>query len=310
MKINELTSRQQINDPLLVVAVKEGVTNANAPYLSITFRDNTGTIEGKLWDVRDEQLAIVKPSLVIRVKGEVISYRNVLQLKVVGVESLDQSAIDMTQYVLSGPYSQKTLREGIDGAIRSINNQDVFRIVSDIYRTYDGEIYASAAAARNHHEYYGGLATHVYSMLKLADMVCTNYPYLNRDLVVAGVLLHDIGKVVELKSGAVSEYTVAGRLLGHISIGDAMIAQSAAKLGIDSEVVVILRHMILAHHGQYEFGSPVLPSTIEAEALHFIDDIDARMTMIEKTLEATPSHEFSARSFAMDGRSFYNHDIK
>ncbi len=309
MKINEFTNKMIVDMPLLVAQRKEGVTNSNSPYLSITFRDNTGTIEGKLWDVKDYQSQIVKSGKVIQVKGEVINYRNVLQLKVMAVSDISEP-VDMSEFVLTGPYSEKQLREYINSVINSIENQDIFRIVSDIYRCYDEQIYSSAAAAKNHHEYYGGLATHVYSMLHLAEMMCTNYPYLSKDLLYAGVLLHDIGKVVELSGGVVTEYTLEGKLIGHISISQTIIVQTADKLGIDSEVVTVLRHMVLAHHGQYDFGSPVLPMTIEAEALHFIDDIDAKMTMIEKELRQIPEKEFTQRNYALDNRSFYKHGIK
>ena len=215
MKINEFKSGASINQPLLIVQVKEGVTNSGAPYLSITFRDNSGTIEGKLWDVKEAQSSIIKAAKVMQVRGDVISYRNALQLKVIDVTEVNSEDIDMQEFVLSGPYSTNQLRTGIDEAIKSIQNQEIYRIVAEIYRQYDEQIFSSAAAAKNHHEYYGGLATHIYSMLKLADMLCINYPYLNRDLLTAGVLLHDVGKVIELTNTAVAEYTLEGKLLGH-----------------------------------------------------------------------------------------------
>ncbi len=311
MKISELASNMNINMLMLVTSVKEGVTSASVPYLSISFRDNTGTIEGKLWTVRDEHTAICKVGKVLRVKGDVINYRNNLQLKVIDLTEPDPSEVHMEEYVLTGPVPIETLKNYITEIINSIGNSDVFRIVNDIYKTYDKEIFSSAAAAKNHHEYYGGLATHVYGMLKLADMVCTNYPLINRDLLLAGVLLHDIGKVIELSSSnAVTEYTLEGKLIGHISISQTIVKDTADKLGITGEIVVLLRHMILSHHGQYEYGSPVLPLTVEAEALHFIDDFDAKMTMIEKELRQVGEKEFSPRSFALENRSFYNHNIK
>jgi len=308
MKINEIVEKTQLfNVPFLVAAKKEGITNTSSPYLSITLRDNTGTIEGKLWSVTEAQSAIVKTGKVIGITGEALLYRNSLQLKIIDVKEIDEKTVNMQDFVLTGPYSAETLREGIEKAIKSIQNQDIFRIVSEIYSEYDEQIYSSAAATKNHHEYYGGLATHVYSMLKLADMICTNYPYLNRDLVIAGVLLHDIGKVFELASGTVTEYTVEGRLLGHISISQTIVKETADHLGIKSEAVTLLRHMILSHHGQYEFGSPVLPCIIEAEALHMIDDMDAKMVMIEKELRSIPENEFTQRNFALDNRSFFKH---
>ena len=146
-------------------------------------------------------------------------------------------------------------------------------------------------------------------MLHLANSMCENYKSLNRDLLISGVLLHDIGKVIELKTGPVTEYTVEGKLLGHISISQTIIQQTADQLQIEGQEVTLLRHMVLSHHGQYEFGSPVLPMLIEAEALHFIDDIDAKLTMIEKELQTVKPNEFTSRLFALDNRSFYKHNL-
>ncbi len=307
MKIKDLTSPMNISMPLLITQVKEGVTSSGAPYLSITLRDNTGTIEGKLWDVKEAQTAIAKAGKIVNVKADVINYRGSLQLKVGDVAYVEPSTVDMSEYVLTGPYTIETLKTAINDAIKSINNQSLFRIVSEIYRNYEQQIYSSAAAAKNHHEYYGGLATHVYSMLKLAEMVVVNYPYINRDLLIAGVLCHDIGKVVELTSGTITEYTLEGKLLGHISISQTIVKETADNLKITGQEVTLLRHMILSHHGQYEYGSPVLPLTIEAEALHFIDDFDAKMVMIEKELRNVGDNEFSSRNFALDNRSFFKH---
>lgn len=309
MKINEFVAGETIEMPLLLVQVKEGVTNTGSPYLSLTLRDNTGTIEGKIWDVKEKQTEIAIAGNIVNIKADIIKYRGVLQLKITGIfENFDE--IDMNEYVLSGPYSQKQLREEITNAINSIKNKNIFRIVSEIYRKYDEQIYSSAAATKNHHEYFGGLATHICSMLKLADLMCINYPYLSRDLLVAGVLLHDIGKIIEIKGSPVSEYTLEGKLIGHISLSQTIVKETADYLGIDSEEVTLLRHMVLSHHGVYEFGSPVLPSIIEAEALHFIDDMDAKMVMIEKELSAIPNNEFTQRNFALENRAFYKHGMK
>ena len=123
--------------------------------------------------------------------------------------------------------------------------------------------------------------------------------------MLAGILLHDVGKIEELRSGAVTEYTLEGKLLGHISISQTMVQETADELGIEGEKVLLLRHMILAHHGKQEFGSPVLPQIMEAEVLHMIDDMDAKMTMIQKELDKIGPGEFSAKIFTLDNRSFY-----
>ena len=164
---------------------------------------------------------------------------------------------------------------------------------------------------KNHHDFVGGLATHVLGMLDLAEMLAAQYPILNRDLLVSGVFLHDLGKLQELSGAIVPSYTMEGRLLGHISLFQAEVAKIAASLGIeDCEEVTLVRHMILSHHGVYEYGSPVLPMIPEAEVLHLIDNLDARMNTIEKALNATEEGAFTPRIFALENRSLYKSKIK
>ncbi len=305
MRISEFQKNERIDTNLLVSQVLNGMASSGAPYLTITFKDNTGTIDGKLWDVKPSQLEIFKSGQIVRVVAEVIDYRNKLQLKVLNGEAVDQNSVDIGEFIPRGDVPLEQLRKTIEDAIDGIDDFDIKAIVSAIYRKYNREIFSSPAAARNHHEYYGGLATHVAGMLKMADAVCQLYPILNHDLLIAGVLLHDVGKIRELGGLALTEYTLEGKLLGHISISQTMVQETADELGIDSEAVTLLRHMVLSHHGEYEYGSPVLPLTIEAEALHYIDDFDARMTMIKKELDRTRPGEFSSKVLSLGNRSFY-----
>ena len=211
----------------------------------------------------------------------------------------------MSQFITVSPVPQDVLRETLSEAVESIENVNIRKIVEAIYRKYDRKIYSSPAATKNHHEYFGGLATHVSGMIKLGESVCQLYPRVNRDYLIAGILLHDIGKICELGGSNIAEYTTEGKLLGHISISQTMVRETARELGIDSEEVTVLRHIILAHHGKREFGSPVLPMTLEAEVLHMIDDLDAKINMIEKELRETKNGEFTKKIFSLDNRSFY-----
>ena len=147
-------------------------------------------------------------------------------------------------------------------------------------------------------------------MLKLANDMCDLYPMLNRDLLISGVVLHDVGKCIELSGPVITEYTLSGKLLGHISIMQAIVSEVAKENEIEGEEVLLVRHMILSHHGEYEFGSPVLPLIPEAEMLHYIDNIDARMNSLQKALETIEEGEFTPRIFAMENRSFYKSTIK
>lgn len=305
MRISEFEKNQRIEANLLISQVLNGTASSGAPYLTIVFKDATGTIDGKLWDVKPAQLEVFRAGKIVKVVAEVIDYRNKLQLKVISGEEVDQETVSIADFIPQGNVSLDELKENINDAIEAIDDFDIKAVVSALYKKYNQEIFTSPAAARNHHEFRGGLATHIASMVKMANMVCDLYPVLDRDMLVAGVLLHDIGKIRELGGLAMTEYTMEGKLLGHISISQTMVQEMADELGIDNEKIVLLRHMILSHHGAYEYGSPVLPLTIEAEALHFIDDFDARMTMIQKELDHTREGEFTSKVLSLNGRTFY-----
>lgn len=310
MKIKEFTAgkRFDYDIQLLVYQVKEGVTNSGSPYLTVTLKDSTGTIDGKIWSVTSEQKEAIKIGQVMKVKGDVITYSNNLQLKIAGLMPVNQNEVDMSEFVTSGPYTIAQLKEKLNGLIESIRDTDLHTIVRYLYDKYEDEIYHAPAATRFHHEYVSGLATHVYSMAVLAEQVARQYPTIDRDLLISGVLVHDLGKMIEMKMTSVTEYTLEGNLLGHISIAQAMIAEAAEQLGLNSEKIILLRHLILSHHGKYEFGSPVLPKTIEAVALSTIDDLDAKMNMLEKELAATAVGSNTGRLMAFENRAFYKHE--
>ena len=162
------------------------------------------------------------------------------------------------------------------------------------------------AASKNHHEYMSGLLYHTVSMLKLAQAICDLYPSLNRDLLFGGVILHDVGKTSELSGPVATKYTTEGKLLGHISIIQAQIKIVANKYQINNDIPMLLQHLVLSHHGKYEFGSPVLPLIREAEILTYIDNIDARMNIMDKALEGVLQGEFTPRIFPLEDRALYN----
>lgn len=306
MKIRNFENGQKLTLPLLVGRFARGVTQNGAPYLSITFQDNTGEIEGKIWDVKPEQEAIIKPGAIVEITFDVNLYRQSLQARVHSVALKDQSQYELSEFVNSGNYDTAFLKEKINGFIESINDDVIKRLVVANMEAVGDAFYQYPAATRNHHDFVGGLATHVYGMLQVADALSTIYSIYNRDLLVAGVILHDMGKVEEYTAAMLSEYSVEGKLLGHISIAQANFNQIATAIGLEKEEqTLLLRHMILSHHGQLEYGSPVMPMTKEAELLNFIDNMDARTNMFEKFYGDLPEGEFSQRMFALDNRNFY-----
>ena len=198
------------------------------------------------------------------------------------------------------------MKTQLDEIILSIKDPIYHDICEAVYKEFEDRLYSAPAAAKNHHEFAGGLVTHVISMVDLAKALANLYPQLNHDLLVSGVLLHDVGKTIELSGPILTEYTLEGKLIGHISIMESKIAELAKKLKVEeSEQALLLRHLILSHHGKYEYGSPVLPMVMEAEIPNYIDNIDARMNMFDKALANVSEGDWTARIFSLENRAFY-----
>ncbi|MFI3284405.1 MAG: HD domain-containing protein [Erysipelotrichaceae bacterium] len=308
-KIINLKEKDSLTIRVLISNVNKGVTNSGAPYMSLTLQDTTGNIEAKYWDVKPAQSDIIEQGKVYDVQLEVIKYRNNLQGKIHLVTLCDENEVDLNDFVKTSEVPMEELKSGIKSYINAIENPIIHQVIVEVMKIYHEDFFAYPAASKNHHNFVGGLATHVLGMLNVAKDMADLYPILSRDLLYAGVILHDIGKIDELSGAFMTEYTMKGKLLGHISIMQAHIYEISKKLGYEeSEEVTLLRHLILSHHGQLEYGSPVLPMIAEAEMLQFIDNIDARMEMLKRTFETTENQQFTARLFALENRSFYKHD--
>lgn len=305
MTIKGLKEGTTVAMPLLLSSVVKGVTNAGAPYLSMVFQDKTGSIDGKLWDASEEQQQI-KAGSIYFVSGEVIQYRTALQLRVHNLTIVDSDQVELSDFVTSTEIPTEELKERVYHTINSMQNEVLKEISMTLIQENETDFFEYPAASKNHHDFVGGLATHVVGMLQIGESLCTIYPEINRDLLLSGIIVHDLGKLEELSGAVLTEYTLEGKLLGHISIMQSRVNEAAIKLGYEgSEEVTLLRHMILSHHGQYEYGSPVLPMVAEAEYLAFIDNLDARVNMLSKALAQIEPGNFTPRIFSLENRSFY-----
>lgn len=309
--ISEFQEGENVTTPMLVSNVINGVTTNGAPYMSITFSDQSGTIEGKLWDVKEEQATMITNGKVLLVVCDVIKYKGNLQLKVHTVSALDSSQYEIDDFVVTSEIPQQVMRDTIQKTIITIDNKILKAMVSEVMVEFDHDFFLYPAASRIHHDFIGGLAEHVLGMLRLGNSIADQYPLIDRDLLLSGIIVHDIGKLFELSGTIATEYTVEGKLLGHISIMQAKLNAIADKLGYgESEECTLLRHMILSHHGAYEYGSPVLPMIVEAEVLSMIDNIDAKLNTLGKALKDIKPGEFTPRMFALENRSFYKPVLK
>ena len=305
-KINTLMDGSHGTDAYLINNVTTGVTNKGSKYLSVVVEDDTGTMDAKFWNVDETDRAIVIKGNVIEIDYDINRYNNALQMRINAVRALDQRSVDLSQYVQKSPIATDELKKTIRAAYEQIQDPVYHQLVEAIFKRAGNDFFSHPAASRNHHNFYGGLATHVSGMIKLANAICDIYPQLDRDLLISGVLCHDIGKLYELDSPIATQYTVEGNLCGHISIMHGLLMEIADQCGVgDQEQTLLLRHLILSHHGQYEYGSPVRPQLMEAEILYYIDNIDAKMDMMTSLLSKTEAGTFSERMFELDNRRFY-----
>lgn len=304
--IAELTDGLHFFGQLLVCACSKGVTSQSKKYLTITFQDATGTIEAKRWDPNEGEEDIFLPGNIVQVDAEVISYKDHLQMKVLSGEKIPADNIDFSRFVPSSPIPQAELEAKLDAYLDSLSNPEVAKITKHVVSKFRDRMVQWPAAVRNHHNYVSGLLHHSISMADLAEQICKLYPQLNRDVLIAGTIIHDLGKTIELSGPVATTFTLEGKLLGHISIMQAELRQAAKEVGLEgSEVAICLEHMVLSHHGKPEFGSPVMPLTREAQALAMIDDFDAKMMILDKAFVGVESGGFTSKIFTMDDRYFY-----
>ncbi|MDK7930310.1 MULTISPECIES: 3'-5' exoribonuclease YhaM [Staphylococcus] len=305
--VEKLNPGDSVENFFLIHRATQGVTAQGKDYMTLYLQDKSGDIEAKLWTVTKDDMKILKPEIIVWVKGDVINYRGRKQMKVNQFRlATAEDGVKTQDFVDGAPLSPNEIQDELSHFILEIENAHLQRITRHLLKKYQDKFFTYPAASSHHHNFAGGLSYHVLTMLKIAKSLCDIYPLLNRSLLYSAIILHDIGKVRELSGPVATTYTVEGNLLGHISIASDEVAEGAKELGIDSEEVMLLRHMILAHHGKMEFGSPKLPHLKEAEILFFIDNIDAKMNMFDKAFKKTEKGQFTERIFGMDNRQFYN----
>ena len=296
----------------LIKSAEVRQTRAGKDYIAFTFQDDSGEIEGKLWDAQPHNVAEYTAGKVVHMQGRREVYNNTPQVNQL-VLRLPRSGEpnNPADFKEKPPVDPKDLRDYLAQMIFKIENPVWQRVVRALYSKYDKEFYSYLAAKTNHHAFESGLAFHTATMVRLADAIGDIYPQLNKSLLFAGIMLHDLAKVIELSGPDDTEYTVRGNLIGHIALIDEEITKVLLELKIDDskEDVTVLRHVILSHHGLLEYGSLVRPRIMEAEILHMIDNLDAEMMMMTGALAKVGEGEMTSRIFAMDNRSFYKPNL-
>jgi 3'-5' exoribonuclease len=294
--IAELQENERFVSSFLVKAKTLGKTRSDNPFLRIRLSDHTGETEGRIWERALEFDQAFSVNDVVRVSARVERYQDKLQLNISDVERLDPEEFDPTLFLPTGPHDVDELWQQLQDLANQVKNQHLQRLLQSFLadRTFVEQMKQAPAAKSMHHAYLGGLLEHTVSVARLLGRICDHYPRLDRDLLIAAAILHDIGKLEEFSYQLHLDYTDAGRLLGHVVLGVQRVQEKIDKLeGFPPTLSLTLQHLMVSHHGEYEFGAPKRPKTPEAFALHYADDLDAKMNHLTKLLDnekESPSH--------------------
>lgn len=280
------------------------------PYLALTLADRCGQIEAKMWDNVDDAIDAFEQDDFLKIKGLLNKYKNRFQLTIHKLRKLGDSEVDFADYLPKTTKNVDELWSTLSDFVDSFQDPNLKALVRSFMNDKEiAEAYRNAPAAKTlHHAYIGGLLDHVVSLCRSCDLICRNYPQINRDLLLTGAFLHDIGKIHELSYSRSFSYTSRGQLLGHMIIELEMLQAKISQIpNFPDEMKTLLEHLVISHHGEYEFGSPKLPMFPEALLLHYLDDLDSKMESMRAHFERELENDSSWTSYnASLGRTLLN----
>ena len=310
--ISEFKTNQEVISYFIVKTVAVKVGSNKKAYLDLLLVDKTGEISAKKWDIADEEmpgLEKIKEGSIIKVKALVTEWNGMKQLRVSRIRQTSaEDSIVMMDYIKAAPEAADDMYSYIYDKADNFQDKDLRNICLKQLTDNKEKLMYYPAAQKNHHAEMSGLLYHIKRMLMMAEKACEVYTNLNRELVMTGVILHDMEKINEIESnelGISTGYSFEGKMLGHLVQGVRVIDKLADQLDIPREKAVMLEHMILSHHYEPEFGSPKKPLFPEAEMLHYLDMIDAKMFDMQEALEKTEPGSFSDRVWTLDNRNLY-----
>ncbi len=311
MKLSEINFGDSFTGFYILKNIFNKVTNTGKPYLSALLTDASQSVECKVWDYPGP-LGPADEGKVVKVQGVMQEFKGMPQIKVDRIRlATEADGYDLGDLVPVAPMDLPDAYAQMENLVDSMTDGD-YQAVCRVFLQRHGQQFRKIPAAKSvHHGFVGGLLMHTVYMLKLADFLSGLYDQvLDRNLLLAGTLLHDVAKLREFitsELGMVTEYSVPGQLLGHLVMGAQEAAEVCRDLQVPEEKSILLQHMLLSHHGQPEFGAAVVPQCAEAELLCYIDNIDSRMEIYRENLEKTPVGTFSPRIFALEKR-IYHHE--
>ena len=280
IQIKDMAEKTHVEGIFLVREKNQGMKKSGSPYIGLKLSDKTGDVKARIWDNAEKLGSLFSEGDIVKLKGWAIIYQGALQININQIEPYTGNALSVFDYLPSANIDRDKSFAELLALIDKINNPHVQSLLQSIFQDPAiADLFKMAPAAKNlHHACVGGLLEHTLQVTKIAHDIAAYYPNVNRDLLLAGALLHDIGKIHELSWQNNFDYTDAGRLIGHITIGVEMVTNKIMQLPeFPQDLAVMLKHLLLSHHGEYIFASPRRPKTLEALLLNYLDDLDSKM---------------------------------
>ena len=310
--INLLSTEDDVQDFFMVKSIAIKLGSNKKQYLDLLLGDSTGEITAKKWDVADTELPSlneIKTGDIVKLKAQVTEWNGMKQLKVLKVrKAVPQDAVAIEDYIKAAPEKPDDMLAFIEAAVAKMEDKELKALCERVLSDNHVKLLYYPAAVKNHHAEMAGLLYHMKRMIMMGEHFCEVYTNLNRDLVVTGVIIHDMEKMTEIEAeetGIATGYSFEGNLLGHLVQGVRTIDRLAEELGMGREKAIMLEHMILTHHYEPEYGSPKKPLFPEAEILHYLDIVDARMYDMEEALMGIDGGSFSEKVWTLDNRRLY-----
>ncbi|HOC59066.1 MAG: HD domain-containing protein [Syntrophaceae bacterium] len=294
--LQDIKQGDKIASSFLVAEKNLAYSQKGSAYLNIRLKDKTGETDGKVWDNATEWDRVFKKGEIVFIEGRALSYRNALQISVVTIKPCALEDIDPSDYLPVSKMDTRTMFQELLVFIGAVSSEPLKKLLEAFFLDEKtAELFRRAPAAKGfHHIYLGGLLEHTLSVVRLLDHAADHYPELNRDLLVAGGMLHDIGKIFEFSYDSLVSYSDEGRMIGHLVMGVEMINKKIEAIpDFPPRLALELRHIILSHHGEFEYGSPKRPKTLEALVIHYMDDLDAKLNAFQSFVAADTANSDS-----------------
>lgn len=282
--LKDIKQGDKVASTFLVAEKNMAFSLKGSPYLNVRLKDKTGELDGKVWDNAAELDQQFKKGDIIYIEGKAANYKNSIQISIIKIKKIAWENIDPSDYLPAAKGDIVNMFNEILTYAEKIQTKPLKDLLhAFLHDQKIAELFQRAPAAKRfHHTYIGGLLEHTLSVVRLLEKACDHYPILNKDMVITGGILHDIGKIHELSYDQIVDYSDQGRLIGHIVMGVEMIDEKIAAIDdFPQQLALELRHIILSHHGEFEFGSPKRPKTLEALVIHYIDDLDAKFNAFQ-----------------------------